>query len=177
MRRGVNNRRGVNRRNKSVAPAVSYNNRTATNIQITHEVPAGASGLVLKVSDLLKEYFQNPQNVRIDSYVIRVNITDTSTAFLAYQVLSVLDDENNAPSVMTNTRPVNINGSVTTVRKPANRRFYVGAQADSTELVIHTVAPKATIVFVDVTTRFHVEKDLVNPLPPKAAVLQSTYNH
>lgn len=170
-------RSGVNRRNKSVAPAALYNNRTATNIQITHEVPAGASGLVLKVADLLKGYFQNPQNVRVDSYCIKVNITETSTAFLAYQVLSVLDDENNAPTVMTSTRPVNVNGSITTVRKPAQRRFYVGAQSELTELVIHTVAPKATTIFVDVTTRFTIERDLVNILPAASAVVQGSYGH
>lgn len=170
-------RGGVNRRNKSVAPAALYSNRTATNIQITHEVPVGASGLVLKVADLLKGYFQNPQNVRIDSYCIKVNITDTAVGFLAYQVLSVLDDENNAPTVMTSTRPVNINGSITTVRKPAQRRFYVGSQAELTELVIHTVAPKATTIFVDVTTRFTIERDLVNTLTPVTAAVQGSYGH
>lgn len=112
--------------------------------------------------------------IRIDSFTIKVNIVDVSSVFLAYQVLTVLDDENNTPTVMTNPRICNINGSTTNIKKPAQRRFYVSALSDFNELVIHFQSPRATAVYIDVTTRYQVEKDLIDPLT-LASVAPSIY--
>jgi len=149
-------------------PAAKYNN-TSVNIQRIIEVPQGSSGKIFQVVQLLKDYFQDPKGVRIDSYLIKMNLVDSAQTFTTFQVLSVLDDENNSPTVMTNARPVNINGTSCHVKKPAQRRFYTISSNELTELVLHFTAPKSTTVFVDITTYFKIERDLIDAVPTEAA--------
>jgi len=145
-----------------------YNN-TSVNIQRIIEVPNGSSGKVFQVADLLKDYFADPKNIRIDRYIVKVNLIDSTQTFTTFQILSVLDDENNPPTVMTNARPVNINGTICHVTKPSQRRFYTVSTNELTELVVHFTAPRATTVFVDITTFFKVERDLLDSVPTVAA--------
>jgi len=153
----------MNRRN----PA-KYNN-TSVNIQRIIEVPQGSSGKIFQVVQLLKDYFMDPKGVRIDAYTVKVNLVDSAQTFTTFQVLSVLDDENNAPTVMTNARPVNINGTTCHVKKPSQRRFFTISSNELTELVLHFTAPKATTVFVDITTYFKIERDLIDAVPAETA--------
>jgi len=150
-------------------PAAKYNN-TSVNIQRIIEVPTGSSGKVFQVVQLLKDYFQDPKGIRIDAYLVKVNLVDSTQTFTTFQVLSVLDDENNSPTVMTNARPVNINGTSVHVRKPAQRRFYTISSNELTELVLHFTAPKSTTVFVDITTYFKIERDLIDAVPTESAI-------
>lgn len=132
------------------------------NSQFILVVPQGASGIGFEMGELLKDYFKDPRMVRITRVVYRFSLVGPTFNFPTYQILHVLDDENNQPTVMTNPRVVDLRSHRVMVSNPSTRGYFIEAQSTVKCCFVHFTAPSDTKLYVDIQTSVVVEKDLVN---------------